>query len=247
LIHAYQGEFRDGLAHGEEATAIADSLGTPFIQTYVACLLAPLHAWRSDFARALAVSDHGRRLAEAHDVVLLLPPLLAVHGWACCGVGRVSDGIPLLEQTLEIAESRRIMYWHTFQLILLAEGSAFAGDVTRSAQTATRAADLARTRGEPGFEAWSHCLLGDAASGERLEPESAERNYRAALNLADPLRLRPLVARCHFGLGRIFRRTGSLSRAGEHLAAAAPMFREMEMTYWLEQAEAEMARMGHAG
>ncbi len=132
------------------------------------------------------------------------------------------------------------MYWHTYLHTMLAEGYAYAGDVSRSAQTAARALDLARTRREPGFEAWSHCLLGAAASGEHLERETAERSYRAALTLAEPLRLRPLVARCHLGLGQVFRRTGKRQQAEEHLATATAMFQEMDMRFWLTHAEAEM-------
>jgi hypothetical protein len=37
-----------------------------------------------------------------------------------------------------------------------------------------------------------------------------------------------------------YRRTGKREQAREHLTAAATMYREMGMTYWLEQAETEM-------
>ena len=132
------------------------------------------------------------------------------------------------------------MYWHTYLQILLAEGYLLAGNVSRSAQTAARALDLARTRHAPGFEAWSHCLLGATAACEHVEPETAERSYRAALTLAEPLRLRPPVARCHLGLGQLFRRTGKRQGAREHLDISTAMLREMDMRFWLEQAEVEM-------
>jgi hypothetical protein len=44
---------------------------------------------------------------------------------------------------------------------------------------------------------------------------------------------------CHLGLGKLYRRTGKREQAQEHLTTAATMYREMGMTYWLEQAEAE--------
>jgi hypothetical protein len=50
----------------------------------------------------------------------------------------------------------------------------------------------------------------------------------------------PLVAHCHLGLGRLYRRTGDRPKATEHLATATAMYREMEMGFWLENAEAEM-------
>ena len=52
--------------------------------------------------------------------------------------------------------------------------------------------------------------------------------------------MRPLVAHCHLGLGKLYRRTGKREQAQEHLTTATTMYREMDMTFWLEQAEAEM-------
>ena len=70
--------------------------------------------------------------------------------------------------------------------------------------------------------------------------ELAETHYRQAMALADELGMRPLVAHCHLGLGKLYRRTGKREQAQEHLTTATTMYREMGMTYWLEKAEAEM-------
>jgi hypothetical protein len=48
-----------------------------------------------------------------------------------------------------------------------------------------------------------------------------------------------LVAHCHLGLGKLYRRTGESAQAREHLTTATTMYREMDMRFWLEQAEAE--------
>jgi tetratricopeptide (TPR) repeat protein len=71
--------------------------------------------------------------------------------------------------------------------------------------------------------------------------EEAERYYREALALAKELGMRPLVAHCHLGLGKLYRRTGKREQAQEHLTTATTMYREMDMPYWLEQAEVEMS------
>jgi hypothetical protein len=52
--------------------------------------------------------------------------------------------------------------------------------------------------------------------------------------------MRPLMAHCHLGLGRLYRRTGDGTKGDELLAAAIRMYREMEMGLWLEQAEAAL-------
>jgi hypothetical protein len=58
--------------------------------------------------------------------------------------------------------------------------------------------------------------------------------------------LRPLVAHCHFGLGKLRRRAGDREQAQEYLTTAMTMYREMGMTYWLAQveAEAELRQLG---
>ena len=45
------------------------------------------------------------------------------------------------------------------------------------------------------------------------------------------------------GLGKLYRRTGKTQQAREHLTAAATMYREMDMWFWLEQAEVEQVKL----
>ena len=55
--------------------------------------------------------------------------------------------------------------------------------------------------------------------------------------------MRPLVAHCHLGLGKLYRRTGKREQAQEHLTTATTMYREMDMRFWLEQAESATKEM----
>ena len=73
--------------------------------------------------------------------------------------------------------------------------------------------------------------------------KAAEAHYRQALTLATELEMRPLVAHCHLGLGRLYRCTEDGAKATEHLGAAATMYREMGMRFWLEKAEAELKEL----
>ena len=93
---------------------------------------------------------------------------------------------------------------------------------------------------EGGDEARSLYLLGaiNAAEGP-ASATVADDHYRQGLARAEALGMRPLVAHCHLGLGKLYRRTDKREQAREHLATATTMYREMGMTYWLEQAETE--------
>jgi hypothetical protein len=77
-------------------------------------------------------------------------------------------------------------------------------------------------------------LLDDVTTQtERFDAERCKAQYREVLALAEPRGMRPLVAHCHLGLGKLYRRTDKRERAQEHLATATTMYREMGMTYWL--------------
>jgi hypothetical protein len=54
--------------------------------------------------------------------------------------------------------------------------------------------------------------------------------------------MRPLVAHCHLGLGTLYRQKGEGAKGREHVTVAANMYREMDMSFWLETAESERRR-----
>ena len=86
-------------------------------------------------------------------------------------------------------------------------------------------------------------LVGDAVTGpDRFDAESGD-HYGKALALAEARGMRPLVAHCHLGLGRLYQRIGKRGPAAEHLTIATRMFREMDMRFWLEQADAELKKL----
>ena len=83
-----------------------------------------------------------------------------------------------------------------------------------------------------------------AASENPVDFENAEASFRAAEIISNELKMRPLIAHCHVGLGKLYRRSGDLRLAKEHLNNGVAMMREMEMGLWLDQAEAELKELG---
>ena len=108
-------------------------------------------------------------------------------------------------------------------------------------QLGEHALDLARKHKQRGHEVYALRLLGEvAARRDPSDEQEADAYYRAALALADELGMRPLVAHCHLGLGKLYRRTGDRVKADKHLTTAATMYREVDMRFWLEKADAEL-------
>ena len=94
---------------------------------------------------------------------------------------------------------------------------------------------------QPGYLAHALHLLGETATHpNHVDAESGEAYYRKALGLAKLRGMRPLIAHCHLGLGRLHRRLNRDARAHEHLTTATIMYHDMGMAFWLDRAEAEL-------
>ena len=123
----------------------------------------------------------------------------------------------------------------------ISEGYLLAGRLDEATQMARCGRDLAQQRRERGRLAEALRLLGEiAVYRDPPEVESATAHYRQALVAAEEMGMRPLAAHCHLGLGKLFHRTGDRAKAADHLTIAATMYREMDMAFWLEKAEAEL-------
>ena len=182
--------------------------------------------------------ERGLDLCRTRQIVVGTPLFVATLGAAYALTGRADEALPLVASAIE--EFHRRPIHNQPALILLYAGMTYlsAGRIDDARSHAREALALARRLGARGSEADALCLAGDVASAGGAE--DAEAHYREALALAGELGMRPLVAHCHFGLGKFYRRTCGPERTREHLTTATTMYREMEMRFWLVQAEAEI-------
>ena len=102
----------------------------------------------------------------------------------------------------------------------------------------------ARNFKQQGHEAYVLRLLGAvAAHREPPEADQAEAYYLQALSLAEELGMRPLQAHCHLGLGTLYLTLETARAACAPLSTAIDLYRAMEITFWLLQAEATLAQV----
>src|SRR5205823_10963514 len=159
--------------------------------------------------------------------------------------GHVAEALPLLEQAEQRDTATGTTGGESLRVGYVSEAYLLAGRMQKAAQLAGRALDLARAHKERGHEAWALRLLGEiAARQDPPEVELAVHHYRQAFALAEELRMRPLVAHCHLGLGTLYQRLGRDEQARPELTTAANMYLAMEMTFWLQQAERALGQLG---
>jgi class 3 adenylate cyclase/tetratricopeptide (TPR) repeat protein len=233
------GRYRDAIRRGEETLRMAEALGHPAPIAWALCYLGYAYCGRGDADRATDLSTRSLALAREHDVRNLIQAASACLGMAYTLGGGATEAVACLEEAVETGRSANRM--DAFTLVSLGRAYLLAGRPDHASGRAREALATCRERSTRNFEASALHLLGDIAAG--LEPpalEHAEQHYRQALGVAKELGMRPLVAHCHLGLAKLYRRTDKREQAQEHLATATTMYREMDMRFWLEQAEAEL-------
>jgi tetratricopeptide (TPR) repeat protein len=150
----------------------------------------------------------------------------------------VAEGIALLQHALGAIEAMGFGAFKPPFLLYLGEAYVRGERLDDALESATRALSFTRERGQRGHEAWALRLLGEiAAHRDSPDAAAAEAHYDAALALASDLGMRPLVAHCHLGLGKLRHRAGDRAKAEQRLATATAMYREMDMSFWLDEAK----------
>ncbi len=235
---AERGAFDEGIAHGQEGVRIAEVLDHPF--SWVVASWGPAHLYRirGDFPHAVRLLERARALCHEWDLPHMSWITAGFLGSVYALSGRVADGLSLLNEGL-----RAPAHFQTLITGHLGEAWMLADRLDDALASAGRALTLARERGQRGYEAWVLHLLGEIASRRVPEDvEPAEGHYRQAMGLAEQLGMRPLIARCHLGLGQLYQRRGRPEQAQTHLTTAMTMFREMDMGFWLEKTEAKLKK-----
>ena len=165
-------------------------------------------------------------------------------GVAYALAGRFAEAIAL-QHRAEVEEPQAPQGFPAARILRFGETYWLAGRIDEARAQAERGLGLARATGERGAEVRALGLLGNVlAHCDRPDPGQAEPCFREALAMAEQLGMRPQAARCHLGLGKLYGRTGNRQQAQEHLTTATTMYREMDMRFWLEQAEAEIRTLG---
>jgi class 3 adenylate cyclase/tetratricopeptide (TPR) repeat protein len=235
------GDFPTALTYGQQGIDAAEASGYFPAQAAAHLYQATALVSRGEFGAALPLCARGVRLSELGAVGFWRAFAYSMLGWVLARSGEADRGLPHLERGAVLQESSGIKAIRSVFWTRWAEGLLLDGNLLEAKRVGLRGLELAEVSGERGFEAEAcHVLARAVAEGGDSELDAACLHYERASTLAAELGMGPLVAHCHFGLGKLYRRTGDAAKAGRHLTTATAMYREMGMTFWLEKADAEL-------
>jgi tetratricopeptide (TPR) repeat protein len=239
------GEFAEGIVRGAEAVQIAETtVDQPYTLSQAYHGAGLLRLRKGDLPQAIAVLERSLGVGQAGDFQYILPYVASWLGYAYALSGRLAEALPLLEQAVEQSAATKHMAYYPLFMAHLGEAYLLAGRSADASQQAQQALECARDLQQRGHEAYALRLLGEiAALRQPPDAEAAAAAYRHAMTLANELGMRPLAAHCHLGLSTLYARTGHREQARAELSAAIGLYRAMDMTSWLLQAETALAQV----
>ncbi len=236
------GRFTEAAAYAFEAMELAKPTHHAYSIGLGHFAICSLHVLKGDWVKARSAVDEWLEAIQAGKIFRLLPIAVASAALVLARTGEVSTALSRLqegEQLVERAVALGFVGAAGWLYHRLGQTCVALGRLGQGRHLAERAIEFSASH--PGFAANGQHLLGEITTHpDRFDAESAEAHYRNALGLAEPRSMRPLIAHCHLGLGKLYRRTEKREQAHEHLTTATTMYCDMDMRFWLEQAEAEM-------
>jgi class 3 adenylate cyclase/tetratricopeptide (TPR) repeat protein len=238
------GAFAEGQRHGEKALRLAPLEGRGDTPIIVHGGLGSLSLAQGNLEHAIQMFDQGLDLCRASGNRVSLLAIVAGLGSAYTLQGRLAEGRALVEEAISESMRTGALGHHSGRVTRLSEVCRLAGRYDEAWQHARQALDLARQQKARGDEAHALHQLGTVyAHAAPPDVAQAEAHYHQALTLANELGMRPLVAHCHHGLGTLSGTLGRREQARVELSAAIALYRTMDMTFWLPQAEAALAQV----
>jgi tetratricopeptide (TPR) repeat protein len=242
--HAELGTFAQGIAVADEGLRIAEAVGSPGSLMFAWWASGLMALAQGDLHRALPPLERAMGLCQEADLPMYVPWAAEALGAVYTLTGRVAEAVPLLTRAVEQSRVLDMLVMEARCRLALGEAQLRAGRLEEAHALAEQALALARARHERGHEAYALRLLGEiTARREPSEHDQTESHYHQALSLAEELGMRPLMAHCHRGLGTLYAKIGRHEGARAELSTAIALYRAMDMTFWLPQAEEALAQV----
>jgi tetratricopeptide (TPR) repeat protein len=238
------GNFAEAAEIGREGIGIAEMVDHPYSLVFACLGLGTVHLRQGELEEAIVYLERAVQTSRTGDVPVIFAFAAGRLVTAYCLGGRPDAALNLLKEAIgqAIAIGDPFGYW--LRAAGRAEAHLCSGRAAEALPLARRGVEMTCAVKGRGLMVAALRLVGEVAAAQTPPlVEEAEAGYRQALGMAQEMGMRPFVAHCHLGLGKLYRRTDKREQAREHLATATAMYHEMGMTYWLEKAEAELGTL----
>ena len=242
------GQFDEALGWAQHDFQLAKAMPHAYRLSLAAAARGLVHLRRGEAAAAIGPLEYGLTLAVESSYRASFPRIASLLVAAYAAASREREALSLLEPSVTLA----VPCVRGSCSAALGEAYLHLGRVEEAEALADELLAWSAQRAERGSHAWGLWLSAEICARRSIEAgadqqtREAEARYLLALASAGELEMRPLVARCHLGLGSLPGGTGERAQRGEHLETARLMFGEMGMRSWRERADADLGAVASA-
>jgi class 3 adenylate cyclase/tetratricopeptide (TPR) repeat protein len=210
---AQLGQFAAAREHEAELLRLADLTHHAFSIGQAHRGAGTLHMLKGEWEPACELIQKWVAQVRTGSVALTLSPGIALLAWALAQLGETSEAMNRIEEGHHLLEHQaQNGVVANFDYYALGRACLLLDRLDEARRLADRGVECAPH--QPGFAAHAYFLLGDIATHrDSFDAKRGEANYRQALALAEPRGMRPLLAHCHLGLGKLYRARASRRRS----------------------------------
>jgi tetratricopeptide (TPR) repeat protein len=194
--------------------------------------------FKGDWYAAVADFDRSIRIVDELGDTNLMAWNRIIKGYAAYMGGNRDSGIACSREGMKLADDIGHLPVKSIAYCFQGEPLCIEGETEEAIALVEKSLKCAEN-GDHFGQLMAYRILAMVAA--QLSPpssEEAEQNIQTSIRLSDERGARPDQAIGHFRYAEILHKKGDLDRALEQLGEAEKLFRDMEMTWWQEQAQA---------
>ncbi len=238
------GEFEEAEMYAQQGIELAEHVKNVISTALVYALSGYAYLRHGDLETAKKMLHKANTLGREADLQSILSFVAGSLGDVYLLLGRPDDALPILEEAVEPQNLDSSIISSIHPITVLSEAYRLSGQIAKAILTAEDVLRLFRKSEERCFGAWTLLVMAKIQSENGSDQiEQAKQTYRQARELAEKLKMRPLLAHCSLELGHYHTRRGETEKARSELMKAIDLFRSLGMRFWQPKAEALLSEV----
>jgi tetratricopeptide (TPR) repeat protein len=238
------GEFEEAEMYARQGIELADHVKNVFSTALVYVQSGFAYMRHGNLETAKKMLQKAYALCREAELQSILSYVAGGLGDVYLLLGRPDDALPILEEAVEPQNLDSSISSSIHPITTLSEAYRLKGQIAKAFETAEEAMRIYRQTDEHCFGAWALFVMAKIQSeNNSRNSDQANKTYRQAINLADKLKMRPLLAHCCLELGKFYIKRGQFKEARSELMKAIDLYRSLGMRFWQPKAEAILCEL----
>jgi predicted ATPase/class 3 adenylate cyclase len=237
MLYVQNGNFSRGHALISKALQLARDFNSRTWESLALGAKAHIHARRGEWNASRQAGALGSEISNQIGNPVMEGIDLAFLGYATFMEGEREAGLKLMLGGIDKIESAGSRLSLSFFYNQIATISILHGRIADAVAFAEKALEGSKT-GDHLFEEFAYFVLAKAATLKTSQDwDIAQEHMNTAVRIAGEQNSMTTLAEIHYRYAEILAEKGDIDKAREQVDKATSLFSEMQMTWWLEQAQ----------